>query len=274
MLPLPVPVPTSTLAAAPLIAVTYSSTEFAEFHPQVPWQMALRALVAAGGVPFAIDCATTQNHLAEIIGLTDGLLVLGGGDVDPALYGADLEDPALEGVNSTRDKNELLAIEVAREQTKPILTICRGFQLLNVAYGARLVVDLKRDLPGDVEHRPGMPALVSTQHDVIIDANSSIARWMGTAGPIAVNSQHHQGVLNVGKGLRPTARAADGLVEAVEDNTGLVSGVQWHPEFLWSTDANALSLLTGFVRTCSARSETEVSTPRPKNRANAGMSYV
>lgn len=242
-------------ATAPVIAMTYSSVEFAKYPAEAPWQLAFRAIVASGAVPLAIDCSTPQPRMADLVRLADGLLVLGGVDIDPKLYGGDESDPLLDGINPLRDQNELKALSTARELGRPVLAICRGFQLLNVACGGRLIADLKRDHAGGIDHRPGMPALVKTQHDVTIEPYSILARWMSNDGRIPVNSQHHQGILTIGNGLRATAHSDDGLVEALESADGQTVGIQWHPEFIWSDDNHAWELLSGFATTCRAARE-------------------
>lgn len=237
-------------AAAPIIAITYSSREFATWDPACPWPMALKSVVAAGGVPLAIDCATPQPRIHELVGLAAGLIVLGGGDIAPATYGGDESDPTISGVNTDRDVNELAVLEAADERRIPILAICRGFQLLNVARGGTLIADIPRDRASDVEHRPGMAALMRSQHKAIVGSGTRLARWLSRSGTIAVNSQHHQGVASVGENLVVVARSRDGLVEAVEATDRPVVGVQWHPEFLWQAEPSALALLRGFIDEC------------------------
>lgn len=98
-----------------------------------------------------------------------------------------------------------------------------------------------------------MANLASSQHEVQVEAGSQLARWLGRSGAVRVSSQHHQGIASPGHGMRVVARSADGLIEAVEGNSteGVsVVGVQWHPEFLWRTDIDALALLRGFIQNC------------------------
>ncbi|MET7766691.1 gamma-glutamyl-gamma-aminobutyrate hydrolase family protein [Streptomyces sp. NPDC005336] len=230
-----------------MIAVTYSSSDLRD---AVQWKLMFRGIVAAGAVPLAIDCGLPQPRISELVRITDGLLVYGGGDVSPALYGGDPDDPLLARVSPCRDRNELTALGTARDLGRPTLAICRGMQLLNVAYGGELHGDLGRDRPGEVRHRQGVQALVHTLHTVAVEPTSRIAEWMGASGRVEVNSEHHQGIRVVGKGLRATAHAADGLVEAVESDDARAVGVQWHPEFIWPSEAHAMNFLSGFVREC------------------------
>ena len=235
----------------PIIAVTYSSKEFGDPVASVPWQLAFRAVVAAGGVPLAIDCSAPNQSVKEAIGLADGLILFGGVDVAPELYGADPLDPSVEIVDRVRDENELAALRAAATLRLPTLAICRGLQLVNVARGGTLSVDLKRDVPNAGSHRPAAEDLVRSHHDVYVERSSQIAKWMTRWGRLAVNSYHHQGISEVGDQLRVTARADDGLVEAVETLDGLVVAIQWHPEYLWPADPNARALLAGFVSSCA-----------------------
>lgn len=237
---------------APIIAVTYSSIEFENPQDSLPWRLAFQAVVAVGGLPLSIDCSTAQPRIANLIELADGLILLGGGDISPELYGGDPLDPTAEVVDRVRDENELEALRTAYQLGRPTLAICRGFQLLNVSRGGSLAADLKRDVDNIGSHRPGLEHLLRPHHDVDIEPSSRIAKWMSHSGRLAVNSQHHQGVNEIGDHLRVTARADDGLVEGVETADGLVVAIQWHPEFLWPSDLNARALLTGFVASCRA----------------------
>jgi putative glutamine amidotransferase len=159
----------------------------------------------------------------------DGLLLTGGGDVDPALYGT--PDPAREskGVDRRRDEFELELIRQALEDERPILAVCRGMQVMNVALGGTLLVDLKS---AGYEDHAGVAAKPIV-HWVEIEANSLLS---GLAGGLKqeVNSFHHQAVGELGKGLMPVARSADGVVEAAEwslkEGMPFLLLVQWHPE--------------------------------------------
>ena len=236
----------------PIVAVTFSSTELEDSWDSLPWQLAFQAVVVAGGVPLAIDCSIAQPRIADLIGLSDGLILLGGGDVSPELYGGDPSDSAVEVVDWTRDENELEALRAASRIGRPTLAICRGLQLFNVSRGGTLAADLKRDVSNIGSHRPGLAHMLRTHHDVEVDPSSQIAKWMSRSGRLAVNSHHHQGVNEIGDHLRVTARADDGLVEGVETADGFVVAIQWHPEYLWPVDVNARALLAGFVAFCQA----------------------
>lgn len=233
------------MARPPIIAVTYSASELDVFYH---WRYMFEGIVAAGGVPLAIDCDSEVEGIATLVRRVDGLILSGGGDVDPVLYGGDPEDPTLWDVNPVRDENERIAWETAREAGIPVLGICRGAQLLNVMLGGDLYADLRRDRGAEIPHRSTEEATIEHLHSVDLDPSSELAGWMGGGGPkVMVNSQHHQGIRTLAPRVTPVARSEDGLVEAFEwPEEGLVA-VQWHPEVVWATDENHLDLLRGFV---------------------------
>ncbi|KRB78473.1 hypothetical protein ASE01_04210 [Nocardioides sp. Root190] len=235
----------------PVIGITYSSKDLEEFGL---WRHMFHGFVAAGATPVGIDCAVDQPLIASVVGRLDGLVVGGGGDVDPARYGGAVADELLWGVNPSRDAIEEVALQAAIDGTVPVLAICRGMQFVNVALGGTLHADLARDRPSEVVHRPGKELLDRSCHGVDVEADTLLSAWMGRQGRIAVNSEHHQGLDVLAPGLRAVAHSPDGLVEAVELRGRLLVGVQWHPEILWSTEQSSLDLLTGFVRVSSMRS--------------------
>lgn len=164
-----------------------------------------------------------------IVSRVDGLVLTGGEDVDPAFYGQ--PRAAKCGVpNEHRDRTEIALIRAAQELGKPILAICRGPQILNVALGGTLIQDIPTEVPGSLEHNTADDR-ASRVHDVTIDAGSRIAKAIGETA-ITVNSLHHQSIKDVAPGLRVTARAPDGIIEGVESDSDewWVMAVQWHPE--------------------------------------------
>ncbi len=237
------------MTSTPLIAVTINVAELADF---ALWRQIPAGLQAAGAIPLLIDCGSSVHDIAATLKHVDGLLISGGGDVDPARYGGDPLDPTLGGVNPIRDANEVSAFTAAWARQIPILAVCRGLQLVNVACGGTLVADLARDRPSALDHRPGEHRLTELAHRVTVAPVSRIAGWIGTSGEIEVNSQHHQGVDVLGSDLIATAHAADGLTEAFESTTGSLTAVQWHPEINWQQDHLASRLMSGFVASCRA----------------------
>jgi putative glutamine amidotransferase len=231
----------------PVIAVTISSHELRRF---VHWQNIFDGLQQFGAIVLAVECGATPQNMSSMLAHVDGLLISGGGDVDPSLYGGDRRDPIVKGVNPVRDGNEIAAFESAWRRGIPTLAICRGAQLVNAARGGTLYLDLDRDHPSDVDHRRTEEELIDVGHRVHVVAGSRVAEWLGTHGSISVNSQHHQGVRELAPGFVATATADDGLVEAYESIDQPVTGVQWHPEVNWSYDELAKRLVAGFIESC------------------------
>lgn len=182
----------------------------------------LDAVVAAGGVPLLLPPVGTDPSVLEIL---DGLVIAGGCDVDPASYDA-APHPQTADTRPGRDAHESSLIAAALERDLPLLAVCRGLQMLNVALGGTLHQHLP-DVVGHDDHRPS-PAVFGTI-EVKTEPDSRVCQLLGES--LAVRCYHHQSIDRVADGLRVTARAADGTVEAAElpDHT-FALGIQWHPE--------------------------------------------
>jgi putative glutamine amidotransferase len=169
----------------------------------------------------------------DVLDHVGGLMLLGGGDLDPTTYSAERHGKVY-GVDEERDAVELALIRAALDRAIPILAICRGAQVLNVALGGTLVQHIP-DLGGNVQH--GVPGGGGTvMHDVKVEPDSLLAEITGSE-VLATSSHHHQAVDRLGDGLTVTARADDGVIEAVEhDGPGWLVAVQWHPEDTAATD--------------------------------------
>lgn len=183
----------------------------------------------AGGIPYIIPPTENVDLLAGILDHIDGLVISGGADINPLYLG---EEPIAElhGINPERDFMELMLVRLAYDRGIPMLGICRGLQAIVAALGGSLYQDLATCLPGQhiLKHTQQAPRHTPT-HSVTAEPDSIIAKVLGET--FAVNSFHHQGVRDAGPKLRITARAADGVVEAVESNEfKSIVGVQWHPE--------------------------------------------
>jgi putative glutamine amidotransferase len=167
----------------------------------------------------------SEQGVEETLEALDGIVFSGGSDIDPAEYGHDAH-PATDGVRPERDRGELALLRAALDRDMPLLAVCRGSQLLNVARGGDLVQHLP-EVVGDEKHRhtPG----VFADHDVDVHEGTRLAALLGDRAP--VKSHHHQGFGLLGEGLREAARAEDGTVEALEDpSKRFALGVLWHPE--------------------------------------------
>jgi putative glutamine amidotransferase len=189
------------------------------------------ALGNAGLIPLVVPPLTGESDAAEILERVDGLVLTGGEDIDPSWYGAP-PHAKLGEVQKERDATEIAIVRAARERGLPTLAICRGIQLVNVAFGGTLVQDIPSERPNSLPHNPAGPRDRRT-HSVDIIPDSALARAIG-AEKIEVNSFHHQCPDRIAPGLRVTATAPDGIVEGLEsDDAGWwMLAVQWHPEEL------------------------------------------
>ena len=187
------------------------------------------ALESAGIVPVVVPPLASEESVNAILDRVDGLVLSGGEDVEPSLYGQP-RSAECHASNLSRDRTEIALVRAARDRRIPVLAICRGPQLLNVALGGTLIQDIPAEVPNALGHeaREDRAARV---HEVIIDEGSLIADAIG-ATQITVNSLHHQSVRDVAPGLKVTARAPDGIIEGLESESDdwWVMAVQWHPE--------------------------------------------
>lgn len=216
-------------------------TEFGSILQLYANQAYPQAVEHGGGVPLLLPCAGSAEVLGAALELCDGLLLPGGCDIDPALYGEE-PHPLLDAFYHELDEQWLFAIRWAAAHKKPVLGICRGMQLLNVAAGGSLYQDLSmRDSESlqHLQHKNRDTAL----HNVTLLPGSELSQILGEQS-VRVNSLHHQAVKTVGQGLIPCAWAADGVVEGIETADGLCIGVQWHPEELLQTAPNMINLFT------------------------------
>jgi len=207
----------------------------------------VEAIRAAGGLPLLIPQGLSKDEMQAAITHVDGLLVPGGGDIDTGYYNGRFHRK-MWGVDLVRDQTEIFLTRAAVEGEKPLFAICRGIQILNVAYGGTLWEDVPGMMPGAIEHSTpkGLPwrHLV---HTVSIEPESVVGRTMG-ATESWVNSLHHQAIRILAPELRVTALAPDGLIEGVEVPCHpFAIGVQWHPEHLTS-DPAMMALFEGLVK--------------------------
>jgi gamma-glutamyl-gamma-aminobutyrate hydrolase PuuD len=183
----------------------------------------VQAVERAGGRPVLVP--PSEDGVAETVEALDGIVFSGGADVDPARYGADAH-PETDTPQAQRDAAELALLTAALEQDVPVLAICRGFQLLNVARGGDLVQHLPDEVGTD-EHKE-VPGTFS-EHPVEVKDGTRLASLIGARSD--VTSHHHQAVGRIGDGLVATAWAGDGTLEGLEDpSRRFAVGVQWHPE--------------------------------------------
>jgi putative glutamine amidotransferase len=238
----------------PLVAVTTSITPATDGRPERANLNStyLNAIQAAGGVPILVTPQFNEPTVAEVMHQVSGLVLTGGGDVYPALYGEAPHENTV-GVSIPRDRTEIEALRFALERRLPVLAICRGMQLLNVALGGSLYQDLPSQCPSDISHSQtgsGAHTRDETTHAVRVETASCLAAVFG-ASELATNSMHHQALKALGEGIRAVAWAPDGVVEGVEmPAERWVLGVQWHPEELFAAHHHARRLFEAFVAAC------------------------
>jgi len=194
------------------------------------------AVLGAGGLPILIPLSLRGDDLQAVYHKLDGVLIPGGGDIDPKLYGVSVLHPKTHDIDDDRDQVELELTRQALKDHKPVFGICRGMQVLSVALGGTLYQDIPDELASPLEHMHRYPTFPREHfaHQVQIEEDSLLSQVMGT--PIVeVNSRHHQSVKEVPANARIVARAPDGVIEAVEvplSDHPFALAVQWHPENL------------------------------------------
>lgn len=207
----------------------------------------MQGLEAVGGIGMMLPLTDDAAMLKDIVDRVDGLLLTGGNDVAPVLYGETKETFCGEN-DPRRDRMEARLIELALQADKPVFGICRGLQILNVVLGGTLYQDLKTQTGTEITHSMDKP-YDRTVHEVNILPDTPLAALYGP-GTQAVNSRHHQGIKGLAPALRAQAVASDGLIEAVYlPEYRFVQAVQWHPEHRWQA-AESQSLLRSFVDAC------------------------
>ena len=241
----------------PVIGITAQQRDVATSYGAQPASTVTlsysNAVAGAGGVPIVLpilDPAAVPHALSRL----DGIVLTGGGDVEPGHYGG-AGHPAVYGVHDARDQSELAIARHAAERKMPVLAICRGLQVLNVALGGDLIADIPSQVEGGFEHFVTGNGAASQAHQMLeLEAGCGLAQLFGTTS-LKVNSLHHQAVATPAPGLRPVAWSEDGVIEAVEaeDQSWPLQAVQWHPENLVGTEPAARSLFEELVSAASGQ---------------------
>jgi len=218
------------------------------------------ALEAAGGLPLHISLIPVEQYIKGALEDLDGVLLPGSdSDVDPLLYNRE-PHRRLGSVHTIKDRTDLLVLEEVERRGMPLLAICFGMQVLNVARGGTLVQDIESELPEAIKHQQGAPR-DRRSHRVRFLEGSLLGEL--ASGPHApVNSHHHQAIESLGKDLIASAWTADGLVEGLEDPRGdrFCLAVQWHPEIAWEEDGFSKRLFARFVMAAMEYRETHEGT--------------
>ena len=239
----------------PLIGITTQTLQAIDGIPEgLPHSVVMNqrynhATAMAGAAPVLIPLLDDVDALRVIYERLDGILIPGGVDLDPAAFG-ERPHAKLGRIDPARDRVELQLVKWAVEDHKPVLGLCRGLQVINVALGGTLYQDLEAEYPNAIKH-DYFPTYGFERdylaHDVALAGGSRLQHAL-VAERIPVNSMHHQGIKVLGRGLAASATAPDGLVEAAEGTAdSFLVGVQWHPEVFDSTDPNTEHLFDEFI---------------------------
>jgi putative glutamine amidotransferase len=250
------------MASRPLILISPSiEKRGVEFH-DLSASLSVKydfAVLHSGGIPVTVSVTTDRAILAETVRRVEGVLLTGGDDINSDLYDKKLPAKIKKTVDQTpdggaRDLRELILIEEAFRQRKPLLAICRGHQLLNIAFGGRLVADIRQQVPGAMNHQR-LDLACELVHEAALTAGSLLAKMAGRR-VLGVNSSHHQAVLVPADPFVATAVSKDGIVEAMElkpeaaRKLPFLLSVQFHPERLTPRYAAHRAIFDQFVAAC------------------------
>jgi putative glutamine amidotransferase len=228
----------------PLVGITIGCDQRRQGHFALRRDY-VRAVEVAGGLPVVLAPGRPEDA-GELLGRLQGLVLSGGGDLDPGHYG-EAPHQTVTDVAAERDLFELELVRQALALDRPLLAICRGQQVLNVATGGTLIQDIPSSVTGAADHDPERER-TDLSHEVRLLPGSRLRQVLGE-DKVAVNSFHHQAVLELGRGLIASAWSVeDGVIEGIEaPGRRFVLGVQWHPESFWAQPRGFQSLFEGLV---------------------------
>lgn len=208
------------------------------------------ALEGLGAIPLHLSLIPKREYIRRTLEKLDGILLPGSDtDVDPLRFGAE-PHPKLKRIIREKEETDLLMLEEAEKLNLPVLGICFGMQILNVFRGGTLIQDIEAEVADCVRHEQGIP-LKRNSHTITIERESVLSS-LAKSEKATVNSHHHQAIDKIGKDLKATAQAKDGIVECIEStlDENFVMGVQWHPELSWDTDELSKKIFQKFVKEC------------------------
>jgi putative glutamine amidotransferase len=208
------------------------------------------ALEGLGAIPLHIPLIPKREYLREVLENLDGILLPGSDtDVDPLRFG-EQPHPKLQRIIFEKEETDLIVLEEAEKLKLPILGICFGMQVLNVFRGGTLIQDIESQVPNCIKHQQGI-SLARNSHNIDVESESILSSLFEDKN-VTVNSHHHQAIGKIGKDLKATAWAKDGVVECIEDTRRetFILGVQWHPELSWKTDSLSNKIFETFINEC------------------------
>jgi len=238
------------MAKRKIVGITCSQGTTGDWHLPMDYVRCAYSLCCqeAGLLPVLLPVTDDEAVRASQLDLVDGLLFSGGLDIHPGFYGeGESVHVATETEAGGRDAHEIALARAAVARDLPIFAICRGLQVLNVALGGTLYQDLPTQVDTEWAHRQG-PHSTEKTHRTYVAPGSRLGRILGGMETLPINSHHHQAAKDVAPGLVVTARADDGVVEALEKpDARFLLAVQWHPENLYETDAPSRALFAAFA---------------------------
>ena len=256
------------MVGPPLILISPSIEEHGIEFDDLSVSLSLKyesAVLQSGGIPVMVPITANPAVLAECVRRADGVILTGGEDINPDLYNNQLPPSIHKTIvmpveGRRRDLSELLLIDQTFRQRRPLLAICRGHQLLNIAFGGSLIADIRRQVPGALNHNRWQRA-GNLVHELTLTTGSMLAKIVG-AQTLGVNSSHHKAVLQPAEPLAAVARRHDGIVEAMElkpeasKRMPFLLSVQFHPERLSERYAEHRAIFRRFVEACRRKRKT------------------
>ena len=201
-----------------------------------------------GGIPVLLPVMAEPDELNYLVSTLDGLVLTGGDDIDPALFGEAVLNDTVK-LCPERDQAEYAALKLADEKNLPLLGICRGVQVMNVYFGGSLYQDIPAQIDGCLLHRMEAP-FHRTCHSCIPEQGTPFA----SRDPFGINSHHHQAIRDVAPGYRCMGRSEDGVIEAIYDpDYRFRWGVQWHPERIWDIEKTSAWVFETFIASCKQK---------------------
>jgi len=210
------------------------------------------AIIMGGGIPVLLPVLKDKEDVVSVLKKVDGLLLTGGDDISPELYG-ETRHKTTVCIHPDKEASDIAILKIALQINIPILAICYGMQLINVVYGGSLIQDIPSECDTFLNHKEAIRE--KQKHVVAIEKNTLLHKIAGEEH-IEVNSTHHQAIKRVGDGLIVSARAADGIIEAIErKDSPFLLGVQWHPENLSDSSLHKKALFREFICACKNSEE-------------------